>query len=54
MSIRITAPVARISDLSSALLAAVGHVINLATRNEDAHFHEGAASGALGRMGLQA
>jgi hypothetical protein len=41
-------------DLSTALLATVvGHVVNLAARNEDAHFHEGAASGALGRMGLQ-
>jgi hypothetical protein len=41
-------------DLSSALLAAIGPVINLATRNEDAHFHERFASGALRRMGLKA
>src|SRR5215831_16618752 len=41
-------------DLSSAFLTAVGYVINLATRNEDAHFHKRFASGALGRMGLQA
>jgi hypothetical protein len=38
----------------AALLAAVGHVINLATRNEDAHFHERSASGAPRRMGLKA
>jgi hypothetical protein len=41
-------------DLSTALLAAIGYVINLATRNEDAHFHERSASGALRRMGLKA
>ena len=39
---------------SSALLAAVGHVVNLAARDEDAHFHEHFASGALRRMGLKA
>ena len=27
-------------DLSSAFLTAVGYVIDLATRNEDAHFHD--------------
>jgi hypothetical protein len=30
-------------DLSAAFLTAIGHVINLVTRNEDAHFHEHAA-----------
>ena len=41
-------------DLSAAFLTAIGHVINLATRNEDAHLHERFAAGALRRMGLQA
>ena len=41
-------------DLSSAFLTAVGYVIDLATRNKDADFHEHFASGALGRMGLKA
>jgi hypothetical protein len=41
-------------DLSSAFLTAVGYVIDLATRNEDAHFHERFASGAPRRMGLKA
>ena len=38
-------------DLCSALLAAVGHAINLATRNEDAHFHERSASGVCCTQG---
>jgi len=41
-------------DLSSAFLAAVGYVIDLAARNEDAHFHKRFASDALRRMGLKA
>jgi phage head maturation protease len=41
-------------DLSSAFLTAVGYVIDLATRNKDADFHERFASGALRRMGLKA
>jgi hypothetical protein len=44
----------RTRDLSSAFLTAVGYVIDLATRNEDAHFHERFASGAPRRMGLKA
>jgi hypothetical protein len=41
-------------DLYSAFLTAVGYVIDLATRNKDADFHERLASGALRRMGLKA
>ena len=41
-------------DLSAAFLTAIGHVINLVTRNEDVHFHERFASGALRRMDLKA
>jgi len=41
-------------DIRSALLATVGHAINLAARNEDAHFHWRAASGAVRCMGLKA
>jgi hypothetical protein len=41
-------------DLSSAFLTAVGYVIDLATRNKDADFHERFASGALRRMGFKA
>jgi hypothetical protein len=40
-------------DLSSAFLAAVDYVIDLATRNEDAHFHKRFALYALRRMGLK-
>ena len=39
--------------LPSAFLTAVRYVINLATQNKDAHFHEGFASDALRRMGLK-
>src|SRR6516225_6413771 len=39
-------------DLSSAFLTAVGYVIDLATRNKDADFHERAASGALWRASI--
>ena len=38
-------------DLCSALLAAVGRVINLAAGDEYAHLHERAGSGALGPQG---
>jgi len=41
-------------DFFSAFLAAVGYVIRLATRNQDADFHQRFASGALRRMGLKA
>jgi len=34
-------------------LTAVGYVIDLATRNEDAHFHKRFASDTLRRMGLK-
>ena len=48
-----TTPVHGTDDLSSAFLAAVGYVIDLAARNEDAHFHKRFASDALRRMGLK-
>jgi hypothetical protein len=41
-------------DLSSAFLAAVRYAVGLATRNEDAHFHKRAASGALRHIALKA
>src|SRR5215472_4280690 len=41
-------------DLCLAFLTAVDHVVDLAARDEDAHFHERSASGALRRMGLKA
>ena len=41
-------------DIRSAPFATVGHVINLAARNEGAHFHWRAASGAVRCMGLKA
>jgi hypothetical protein len=53
IGVRLTTRVARNADLSSAFLTAVGYVIDLATRNKDANFHERFASGALRRMGLK-
>jgi hypothetical protein len=38
----------------STAIATVGHLVNLATGGEDAHFHERFASGALRRLGLKA